>query len=408
MAVEKSAPAVDLEALKSKDNLSEAEIEALGKEAIAEAEGKPKTELSDEDKEIERIAAEQAAEAEKGDKSKEELEAEARAKEKDGEVTLTAEEIKAEEERILKAKEEELSVEDKTKKTELLKLRGDDLVKKAQAEIESYALKLNMSVDDAKKELESIGKIEEKYGKDSKQLAQAYLHLQKTLAKKDEEIKTVQEGVARASMPTVDSFISLVDKGQIVNPQTKQPLTRESMVEQYRKAEPDITGNMDDESVLKLASKAIVNNFTSMVEKQQSEVSSKAKEKRVSLLNSIPESDRKYIADDIKPLIDKYPDNQIMADGFSMQDVLWWVKGKHQEEILKEHGEKEYNRGLSEAKILGKKIGNVKGNAGGGSGSTKKNPLTDAQKNEALDMYESAEVSDETKYEWYMELNNIK
>lgn len=395
---------VDLEVLKDRAPTQD-ELDQLGQEVLNEEQT---TQKSDEDKEIDRIAQEQADAADKDPK-------EATAKkdkesDKEDDVTLTADEIKAEQERILNAKDEELKPEEKEQKAELLKLREGDVAKKAQADVESYALKQNISIEDAKKEFESIGKIEEKYGKDPKQLAQAYLHLQKSLTKKDEEVKLAQEGAARASMPTVDTYLNLVDNGKIINPTTKKPTTREELVEAYRKHEPEITANMEDEAVARLASKSIVNNFESLVEKNKAEITSKAKEKRVTLLNSIPEADRKYVADEIKPLLDKYPDSQIMSDAFSIQDVLYWVKGKHIDEIIKEQGEKEYNRGLSEAKILARKSGNPKGGAGSGS-NDKKSLLSDSQKQEAEDMYDSAlaaGTSKEDVYQWYIELNNIK
>ena len=398
---------VDIESLKDRQPTQD-DLDAIGAEVTAEADGKENAETkSAEDKEIERIAAEQAAEADKGSKETKEEKTEDK---KDGEA-LTAEELKAEEERLLHSVDAELNDEDKGKKAELLKLREQDPVKKAQAEIESYALKQNISIEDAKKEFESIGKIEEKYGKDSKQLAQAYLHLQKNLAKKDEEIKQAQEGAVRASMPTVESYLQMVDSGKMLNSQTKKSVTRDELVDGYRKVEPELTAEMSDEQVLKLAAKTIIGKFEAVVEKNRSELTSKAKEKRVTLLNSIPEADRKYIAEEIKPLIEKYPDSQITSDAFQMQDVLYWVKGKHIDEILKEHGEKEYNRGLSEAKILGKKSSdNPKGTGAGGSGKKTFN-LTEAQKNDAEGKYESAleaGTSKEEVYEWYAELNNIK
>jgi hypothetical protein len=407
MAENATVTKVDLEVLKERQPTQD-ELDAIGLEALNEGDAKTK---SDEDKEIERIAKEQAEAADKSDKETKDTKKESKKEENDDDgKTLTADEIKAEQERILKAKDEDLKPEEKEQKAELIKLRGDDAVKKTQADAEAYAVKHNISVEDAKKEFESIGKIEEKYGKDPKQLAQAYLHLQKSLAKKDEEIKSVQESVRRASMPTVDYYLQLVDSGKVINPKTKQPTTRDELVAAYREHEPEITDNMDDDAVARLASKSIVNKFQETVEKQGIEISSKAKEKRVTLLNSIPEADRKYVAEEIKPLLDKYPDNQIMSDAFSIQDVLYWVKGKHIDDIIKETDEKAYNRGLSEAKILARKSDNPKGNQGNGGPGKKSSLLTDAQKSEAEDMYTSAldaGTSKDTVYEWYAELNLI-
>jgi hypothetical protein len=100
-----------------------------------------------------------------------------------------------------------------------------------------------------------------------------------------------------------------------------------------------------------------------------------------------------------------------MSDAFSIQDVLYWVKGKHIDEIIKETDEKAYNRGLSEAKILARKSDNPKGSQGSGSSGKKSSVLTDAQKQEAEDMYDSALAAGTSKddvYQWYAELNQIK
>ena len=100
-----------------------------------------------------------------------------------------------------------------------------------------------------------------------------------------------------------------------------------------------------------------------------------------------------------------------MSDAFSIQDVLYWVKGKHQEDIIKEAEDKAYNRGLAEAKILARKSDNPKGSQGSGSATKKSSSLTEQQQNEALDMYDSAigaGTPKETVFEWYCELNNIK
>ena len=146
---------VDLEALKERAPTQD-ELDSIGLEALNEGDAKTK---SEEDKEIERIADEQAAEA---DKETKETKKETKKEENDDDgKTLTADEIKAEQERILKAKDEDLKPEEKEQKAELIKLRGDDAVKKTQADAEAYAVKHNISVEDAKKEFESIGKIEE-------------------------------------------------------------------------------------------------------------------------------------------------------------------------------------------------------------------------------------------------------
>ena len=129
MAENATVTKVDLEVLKERQPTQD-ELDAIGLEALNEGDAKTK---SDEDKEIERIAKEQAEAADKSDKETKDTKKETKKEENDDDgKILTADEIKAEQERILKAKDEDLKPEEKEQKAELIKLRGDDAVKKTQ------------------------------------------------------------------------------------------------------------------------------------------------------------------------------------------------------------------------------------------------------------------------------------
>ena len=83
-------------------------------EALNEGDAKTK---SDEDKEIERIAKEQAEAADKSDKETKDTKKESKKEENDDDgKTLTADEIKAEQERILKSKDEDLNRKKRNKR----------------------------------------------------------------------------------------------------------------------------------------------------------------------------------------------------------------------------------------------------------------------------------------------------
>lgn len=418
----KESKTLDINSLKDQAApLSEEQIEQLGRDALAEMEGDHQ---ANEDNLIEeevkkKSASESTEEVEEKteekpeEKSDEELlkaeddKLSEEDKKRKGELIEAKEKAEKEEsERILNAKEEELSEEDKIKKTEIVKKQEEIKLKAFEDDVKALSEKEGISEDDARKELESTLKIQEKYGADPKQLARANLHLQRQYSRTEAKLKQIEQHIAESRKVTIEQTIEAIDAGKIKI--KGEPASRELIIETYRKQEPKITENADDETVLRLAAKAIKEGFeaqtTQEIKQRQEETKQQSSDKKQKLISSLPESDKAFIPE-IKPILDKISDAHILDEDFSLEELILYAKGKKYDAMvkqLKETEEKAYKRGLEQAKIIGVKDTPI----GKGSNDTKKasktTTLTPAQKERAMAMYGEV-MSEKEAYEAYID-----
>lgn len=394
MVIENGEIKIDAETLSKQDGLSESQAEAIALDAIKEIEaGKKKT-----PEELAAAAAEQGKESEEDASGKK--------------TVPTAEELAAkeqeekikEEERILALKEEELSEEDKPKKAEIVKARSEVKTKALQEEVSAYAKEHNVTEEEAREDLESIAKIQDKYKGDPKQLAKANLHMQRLYTKAEADAKALKDAKPSRSVPE-EIPIEMIKKGLTegkINYQGK-PLTREMIIEKTRKDDPELTDSMDDDKVFELGAREFKKHVDKGLAEQRGQFAIQAKEKRATVIDTIPEADKKY-APDVKPMIEGLPDTQIMDDSFDIGIYITYAKGKTFEATVKQleddkktHGEKEYKRGLEEAKILGvKRPPNGGPPKSGGSGT-----LTDEQKQRAKEMFDNPDITEDQAFKLY-------
>ncbi len=388
--------ALDLETLKTQDSLSEEQIEAIGL-SVLEEEKKEKEEPKEKPEEkIEKEKVDKSKEKEGTPESKEKETSELSEEEK---AKAEKEKVEVEEKRLLEAKDEELGEEDKVKKAELVKKQEEIKQKAFDDEVASYAKESEMPFEEARKDLESISKLQEKYKNDPKQLAKANLYLQRLYTKTQEDLKALKDAKPsiQAQQITYDVVIKYIDDGNLkVN---GKPATRDEVIEAYRQKESQLTENLDDESVLKLAAKAIKDGIEAQQKENTVKLSVDAKEKKSKLISDLSEEDKQYLPE-IKPILDLQSDAQIMNPNFSTKDFILWAKGKTKEQAVKEAEERGYKRGLEQAKILG-----VKQTPEGGKPPKTKSSvtLTAAQKERALNMYDGLEMTEEQKYEAYID-----
>uniref|UniRef100_A0A6M3XK50 Uncharacterized protein n=1 Tax=viral metagenome TaxID=1070528 RepID=A0A6M3XK50_9ZZZZ len=395
---------LDLEALKTQATpLSDDQQAEIAAQAIAEAEAEEKkvkdeTPLDlDDGKEKEPEKKEEESK-EEGKKADEELLSAKDEELSEEDKTRKAELVKANEDQLINAKDEELSVEDKAKKAEIVKAREDSKKKSEDDEIAAYAKESNITIEAAREELGHVSKIQEKYKGDPKQLARANLHIQRLYTKTQEEAKALKD--AKPTQPaisvTVDNIAKAIDEGKIML--NGKAATREEIVTAYRENYPDITETLDEETVVKLAAKELKENFEKSLETNKAQQTIQAKDKRETILNSLGEADKKYLAE-LKPLLDKVSDSGVMDENFSVDTYVNYLKGKHYDEDIKETADREFKRGQEEAKILGEKAppkpGSPKGKA--------KRSLTSEQKQRALDMYDTDVMTEEQKYDAYID-----
>ena len=392
---------LDMKVLATQDKLSDDDLKSIQADVLAEEGIKP---------------AEEKA-PEKLEEEKEEGKEEEKAAEEKAAEEAATEKKKKEDDELLAAKEEDLSDEDKDRRAELLKVQEETKKQKEEAdtklkadvdkEVKDYAAEHKISEEEARTDFESREKILEKYKGDAKQLALANLHMQRLYVKTQEELKATKEAkpVIQAKELSIEACVKLIDDGKIkVNDKVA---TREQLIDMYRERYPDISENMEDDAVIKLVGKEIKDNYIKGLESQASEISAQSKEKRTTLLNSLAESDKKFIPE-IQPLLEKYPDAAIMSENFKLDDLVLWAKGKSYDKDVKEFGEKEYKRGAEQAKIIAQKVDEP---AGGGSQKVKSKSkaikLTEQQKQDALRKYDGTTFTDDEKFEAYAEILEI-
>lgn len=385
------------------ENMAAIQAEVLAEEGIKPVEEKKEKEVVEQEPDVEKIEEEKKAAAE------------AKKKEEDEAAAQETEEIKKEEERLINAKEEDLSDEEKTKRADLINARDEakqqketeekKLKEDLDKEVKAYATEHKISEEEAHTDFESREKILEKYKSDPKQLALANLHLQRLYTRTQEELKTVKDAKpsqAAREIP-LEAVVKLIDDGKIQL--NGKAATREGLIDAYRKMNPDVTENLEDEAVIKMVAKELKENYIRSKEEQVQTISAEAKKKRTTLLEALPEADKKFLPE-IQPLLDKMPDAAVMAEDYNVDALIFWAKGKTYDVDLKAFGEKEYKRGLEQAKIIAQK----ESPSSGGHQKVKvksKVTLTEEQKQRALSMYEGTTFTDEEKFANYAEVMEI-
>lgn len=385
-------------------NLTDEQNEQLALDAIAEAEAEEKKAkdevvIPDEvQKDIdEQKKKEEAAKPKEGEPSEEEKAAQKKKEEEDKQK---------EEERILNAKEEELSEEDKAKKPEIVKVREETKNKSVEEEVQAYAKEMGVPIEEAREDLKSIASIQEKYKGDPKQLAKANLHIQRLYSKTQEELKSLKDAKP-AEQPahevTIEAVMKYMEDGKTTTKDGK-PVTKEQIIAAYREANLDLE-TLDDEAIFVRAAKEYQSAINKSIVEAQAQLGPKAKEKRETLFNSLPEADKKFLPE-IKPLIEKLPDAQVMNESFDIGTYITYAKGKlfdttiqQLEKDKKDFGDKEYKRGVEEAKILG-----TQETPDGKPPKSKDITLTDKQKARAREMFDNKDITDEQAYQLYADL----
>lgn len=325
---------------------------------------------------------------------------------------LVGAKTKKEEDELLAKSDEELDDDAKTKKAGIVKAREEAKTKAFDEEVKTYAEESGISEEEAREDLDSIGKIQEKYKDDPKQLAKAYLSIQRLHTKTAEEVKTLKE--APPPPPQKELTVQIVieefiDKGKITV--KGQPCTRESIVEAYKANNPGMTATADDETILKMAAKEIKEGFEiGQYKKRQeddTELGKKAKVKQADLIKKLSAEDKKfYQIPKVKAILDRHTPRQIMHDSYSVNDVIQWAKGEKYNELVKSHAE-ELKRVEAEAFKRGQENRKVKSGPSGaddGKPRSKKGygDLSTADQAKAREMFPNAKDNEEC-YKLYIE-----
>ena len=293
---------------------------------------------------------------------------------------------KTERERLLAIDDKDLTPEDKPKKEIVLLQLETEKREAFDVRVTDYAEANKIPVEDARKTLESVAKIREKYEGDPDKIAEAALNLQRMVAQKDEEIQAAKDVASQPRMPesAKEWEVAIKEKGMALA--GGKVLSWEEVVKAYREDNEDTTDGVQDDQVLKMVSKEISAQQEAHFVKQSSAIKKLADEKRDKLITSIPEGDKQYAAD-VKKLLKTVPDRSILKKDYSIEHSIRWARGGHftpdkVAELEKAAEAKGFERGQAKGKI-------VTGPGGGGKPpkGSKTVLLTEGKKNDAREMF---------------------
>lgn len=328
---------------------------------------------------------------------KEESEAEPKPKE-DEETEEKTEEKESEEETEEKSEEEIDARKVKTDKLGLKEDATDEDIKTAEEKTQKDAFELevkelaeteNVTLDQARKHLESVDGIVKKYEGNPKKLAAAYRNQQAEFHRVQAENAQLKVAVPKERILTEDEF----SVGNRV-------FNKSKVVDNYRKLHSVETEDLEDAQVFLMARSSFEAEVTKAYAEHERKLSASASVKRSQLIDNLGEGDKKF-SKEIQEILAVYDDNAVMQEDFNLKYIASVVKGEKYDELVKTHKETlkaEFERGLKAGRE-GSRIKIPGGEPPKGKG---KASLSEAEKQMAVSMY--ASLTEEEAYEAFKEV----
>ena len=313
---------------------------------------------------------------------------------------------KEEDDKILATDDKDLDDAQKYQKLQIQKTRDEDKKKQEEVVVADFAKERKITAEEAKTELEHIDKVSNKYGKDAKKIAEAYLNIQRAYTKSQEELKNIQEASKLKSIESMtddDIIKTYIDTGNVKI--KGKSVTKEELIETYKENHPKQTDGANDDQVLYMMANEVRNNLITKKKNFLADMKVNAKDRRIELIDSIPAADKDFI-EEVRTVLNNHPDEAVISESFSINDILNWSKGKRYDELrsktdadIKKSYDEGYKKGKEEAKILGSRAGTPPKTPE----SHKAVTPSEAGKKEALEMFSTLNVSDEEKCKLYVE-----
>jgi len=309
-------------------------------------------------------------------------------------VEQKAEDIKKEEDLLLV--KEEPTDEEKQSIIEIKEKREKEAKESLEQQIKEYAELSGMDEEQARKDIESIHKIKDKYEGDPIELSKANLNLQRLNSKKDAQIKTLEERPVQQNIDwkrTINEGALTVDGKRF---------TKDEAINQYREKNPDVTDPLEDDAVVTLMAKDCDMLYKQSLSKNDEQLKQDADRKKKDLLNDLQDKEFKPV---IEELISGYSPRAIMHDNFDMEQLVFWAKGQKYDALKKsiEGIKKEYFK-------LGQQNRKVKAVAVEGANKTKVKggvSLSDTEKSKAWEMFPDA-ADDKECFEMFAEVKKSR
>ena len=260
---------------------------------------------------------------------------------------------------------------------------------------------IDVSLEDAKEEIESRQAIIKKYSDDKSELAGAYRSLQRELTKEKEgRIKTEKSLETQILYKPVNAR-ELQPELLLKPKENGASWSRDEVIAKTREIHKEKTEDWDDAAVYELAQDECKKVLENRRQVQLAQIEGEAKARRAELLADIPKEGEPY-KDMIKKELDNFPDTRVVEKDFNLWDIIHWARGKEIDKLLKEADMKGFKRGMERRRIAGeisKPSGSTKTNKQ--ASAVKDFGLTDEEKKEALIKFSDNDIPEETKYKYF-------
>lgn len=253
--------------------------------------------------------------------------------------------------------------------------------------VQDHALKHGMTYAEAKEDIEKTNAIIEKYKGDPIEMARALRSTQSAYDK----VKTQIEGKPREQI-----FRRLSDDQVIKEARAHLNKEKEKHVELFREKNPAKSEMMSDEAIIEELAERTLPAYKKWADEKEASLRQSASDKREKILSELPESDKKFLPD-VKAVIYKTADYQILDENFDVRDIVHWAKGQRYDADIKAAEERGYKRAKESAVIIGAKEVPGGSKPKVGSGQSSGTGLDINQKKRALEMYPTEDTGNEER-----------
>jgi hypothetical protein len=272
--------------------------------------------------------------------------------------------------------------------------------KTLEEQIKSYSEKKNVSMEEAKEEIESRQAIAKKYGDNNLELAGAYKAMQVELTKeRAERIKAEKSFEVNALHMRVDP--RQIEPEKLLQKKDGSFYTREEILDMVRAKHPKKTEEMSDDAIYELAQDEYALVLESKRRTKLAEMEGEAKGRRAELIANIPKEGEPY-KEEIQKQLNEFPNGRVLDKDFNLQDLIYWAKGKDTDRLVKEADARGYRRGVENRRIAG-----MSQKAKPGSHTNKQPDATNdfgldaEEKKTAEQRFSGDDISLERKYQLY-------
>lgn len=273
-----------------------------------------------------------------------------------------------------------------------------DTAKEEDAYIAEYAKNGGLSVEDAKKEVESLRAISKKYGDDPVKIAKAYRQVQSAYDKQKVTASSNINPAVQAIVANPRSYVA----GEVKK-------NADKLIVEFREQNPARSRDMDDEQV----TEEIIERGTFAIKGQIRDYEIKLKQdasnKREEFIKGVAEADRNLLPE-IKPILEQLPDYQVVGPNFKFEDLVYYAKGKSVDRLIKEAEDRVHKQyAVKDRKIVGEiakpsQTTKVKQTPE----QSKATGMSAWQKDQARQMYASTSMTEDEMFEAYLDLTKKK